>query len=127
MLMKNTLTRSTQFHSRIFFGLTMGLLLSVNVVGQEITSIGDWSCQDWMDRRLSKAGLDAPQMWLSGFLTGLASANRVDALAITDAESVFKWMDKYCVAYPLESISSGALIMFLDLAGRLPRGPQTKS
>ena len=125
--MISTATRSARLRGRICCGLTLGLLLSLNVAAQEITSIADWSCQDWMDRRLSKAGLTAPQMWLSGFMTGLASANRVDALAITDAQGVFTWMDKYCVAYPLENISSGALIMFVDLAGRLPRGPQTKS
>lgn len=102
---------------------TQLLLLSMQPVRAEVTSIAAWQCSVWSERRAAAARVDPPQMWLSGYLTGLAAAYRIDALAITDASRVFEWMDKYCVAYPNEPISTGAAILFHDLAGRLPRGP----
>lgn len=99
------------------------MLASAGKVGAEVTSIADWPCLTWSERRLSGERLDAPQMWLSGYMTGLASAYQVDALAITDAPHVFEWMDQYCEAYPAEPISTGALVMFNDLLARLPKGP----
>ncbi len=92
-------------------------------VAAEVTSIADWRCPAWVERRASGERLDAPQMWLSGYLSGLASASGVDALAITDAPQIFAWMDKYCLAYPEAALATGALVLFHDLAGRLPQGP----
>ena len=38
----------------------------------DITSLADFPCQEWQKRRASGERVDAPQMWLSGFMTGLA-------------------------------------------------------
>ena len=103
-------------------GLCLALLCACGA-NAEVTSIADWPCQTWTERRTSQQRMDAPQMWLAGYMTGLASAYGIDALAITDADNVFTWMDKYCDAYPDEPISSGGLIKFRDLVGKLPRGP----
>lgn len=102
-------------------GLT--LLLVVMDVGAQVTSIADWPCTTWSERRTSGQRADAPQMWLSGYLTGLATATKLDVLAITDAPQVFHWMDSYCGAHPDESLSTGALGLFNELIRRLPRGP----
>lgn len=97
--------------------------VSAAAVDAEVTSIADWQCSAWAERRASGERLDAPQMWLSGYLSGLASASGVDALAITDAPQIFAWMDKYCQAYPQAALATGALVLFHDLAARLPQGP----
>lgn len=89
-----------------------------------ITSIADWPCAEWQARRASGRGADAPQMWLAGFLTGMASALGVDALAITNAERVFGSMDAWCEANPDGALSAGGIHLFNELVRALPRGPK---
>ncbi|GEM_PF-3175345 len=101
----------------------LALLGGAALPAAEITSIGDWRCESWTERRGASDRADAPQMWLAGYMTGLVSAYRVDALAITDAPKMFKWMDAYCAAHSDAALSSGALLLFRELVERLPRGP----
>ena len=89
----------------------------------EVTSIGDWSCAEWSARRASGERVDAPQMWLSGYMTGLATALRVDVLAITDAPKVFAWMDDFCATHPDELLSTAGGLLFNELLARLPTSP----
>jgi hypothetical protein len=63
----------------------LALLGGAALPAAEITSIGDWRCESWTERRGASDRADAPQMWLAGYMTGLVSAYRVDALAITDS------------------------------------------
>jgi len=86
----------------------------------EVTSIADWPCTEWAARRVEGGRPDPPQMWLAGFMTGLATALRVDVLAITDAPAMFAWMDGFCAEHPGEVLSTGAGILFNELLGRLP-------
>ena len=100
-----------------------GILLLAALAGPataDIVSIADWPCREWLARRQSGERVDPPQMWLSGFMTGLASAHNVDALAIIDAPSLFAWMDDYCGRQPEDAISSGGLVLFDELKRRLP-------
>ena len=99
------------------------LLVGQTVSDTEIVSIADWPCSKWLERRQSHVRADTPQMWLSGFMTGLASATRVDVLAITDAPTVFSWMDRYCSAHVDASVSTGGLALFDELKRRLPTTP----
>jgi hypothetical protein len=98
------------------------LLLTVTpfAAQAEITSIADWSCTEWSARRAEGGRPDPPQMWLAGFMTGLATALRVDVLAITNAPAMFAWMDEFCAEHPDEVLSTGAGILFNELLGRLP-------
>jgi hypothetical protein len=89
----------------------------------EVTSIGDFACSEWSARRTEGERVDPPQMWLAGFMTGLATALRVDVLAITDAPAMFAWMDDFCTAHPDERLSTGAGLLFRELLARLPDGP----
>ena len=100
----------------------LGLLLAVAPVATlaEVTSIADWSCTEWTARRADGGRPDPPQMWFAGFMTGLATALRVDVLAITDAPAMFAWMDGFCAEHPAEVLSTGAGILFNELLGRLP-------
>ena len=102
--------------------LCLVLLLATGAPAvQAITSIADYSCSEWSARRASGRDVHPPQMWLSGFMTALATALRVDVLAITDAEAVFAWMDDYCNEYPDAQLSEGGQRLFNELLGRLPR------
>ena len=102
--------------------LCLVLLLATGApAAQAITSIADFSCGEWAARRASGRDVHPPQMWLSGFMTALATALRVDVLAITDAEAVFAWMDEYCAEHPEAQLSDGGQHLFNELLGRLPR------
>ena len=74
----------------------------------EITSIADWPCAEWAARRTAGKKLDPPQMWLVGFMTGMATSYRIDVLSITDAPSIFTWIDGYCESNSAETLSTGA-------------------
>ena len=102
--------------------LALTLLLSSSVHA-DIVSIGDWPCQEWQTRRLSSERLDPPQMWLSGFMTGLASAHEIDVLAITSGPLLFKAMDEYCAQHPQATLARGGLALFEQLRRRLPSTP----
>ena len=89
----------------------------------EITTIADWPCDEWTRRRALKERADAPQMWLVGYLTGMASALRIDVLSITDAEDAFQWTDKWCLENRGDYLSRGGHQYFRELIERMPRGP----
>jgi hypothetical protein len=86
----------------------------------EVTSLADWPCSEWQARRASGARVDAPQMWLSGFMTGLATARDMDVLSFTHAEALFAAMDKFCSAHPERNISAGGLAVFEQIRHSLP-------
>ena len=89
----------------------------------EVTSLADWPCDTWQTRRASGEGVDAPQMWLSGFMTGLATAREVDVLSFTHAAALFASMDKFCSAHPQQNISAGGLALFEQIRHSLPTSP----
>ena len=92
-------------------------------VQAEITSLGDWPCSVWQARRASGKQVDAPQMWLSGFMTGLATARDIDVLSYTHAEALFVAMDKFCATHPEQNISAGGLAVFEQIRHSLPTTP----
>ena len=89
----------------------------------DIVSIGDWPCLEWQARRQAHDRVDPPQMWLSGFMTGLATARNVDALAITNASLLFKAMDDFCGQHSEATLASGGQALFEQLRKRLPTTP----
>lgn len=86
----------------------------------DVTSIADWPCKDWQARRTAGTRVDPPQMWLAGFMTGLATVSGADVLSIVDSAQLFEAMDKFCAAHPDATLASGGLIVFEELRHRLP-------
>jgi hypothetical protein len=86
----------------------------------DITSIADWPCQEWQKRRAAGDRVDAPQMWLSGYMTGLAIARDVDVLAFTNPTKLFGAMDKFCSANPGQNVSAGGILIFDQIVHSLP-------
>jgi hypothetical protein len=58
------------------------------------------------------------EAWLVGYLSGMASGSRKDALKGSTASSFFVWMDNYCQVNPLDDIEDGGFKLF---AGFLKR------
>ncbi len=103
--------------------LTALLCCAASGAQAEITSLADWPCSAWQTRRAAGKGADAPQMWLSGFMTGLATARNVDVLSFTHSQALFATIDKYCAAHPTENISAGGLTVFEQIRHSLPTAP----
>ena len=103
------------------------LLLLVGLFGHgaraDVTSIADWPCAEWQLRRASGERVDAPQMWLSGYMTGLAIARDLDVLAYTHPTKLFEAMDKFCSAHPEQHISAGGIAIFDQIIHSLPTTP----
>ena len=102
--------------------LVVGGLLAGNAHA-DITSIADWPCQEWQQRRASGERVDAPQMWLSGYMTGLATARDLDVLAYTHPTKLFEAMDKFCAAHPEQNLSAGGIVIFDQIIHSLPTTP----
>jgi hypothetical protein len=93
--------------------LTTALLISsaeaaqpgyYNLVGMGTISCGTWTAL----RRQGRAQL--PEQWILGFLSGVGyeSGGRSNPLNGVDADAVWAWMDNYCHANPLVSISKAS-------------------
>ena len=50
--------------------------------------------------------------WLLGYLSGLASSSGVNILGDKDEESIYLWIDNYCKANPLDTLSDGSNELF---------------
>lgn len=98
-------------------------LLAVQGARADVTSIADWPCAEWQQRRSSGERVDAPRMWLSGYMTGLAIARELDVLAFTRPAKLFEAMDKFCTAHPEQHISAGGIAIFDQILHSLPTTP----
>jgi hypothetical protein len=76
------------------------------------------SCGTWIAlRRQSEATADPESQWLLGFLAGASFAGQSYTL---DGPAVMAWLDNYCRAYPLDSLSQagGAFVTAHPLGTR---------
>ena len=91
---------------------------------KSVTTIADWPCAEWKRRREAQERIDAPQMWLVGYLTGMASAYRADVLAHIDAPQIFSWTDAWCAGNEAAPLSAGAQVLFRQLLEVAARAAQ---
>lgn len=80
-------------------------------------SIGDRSCAEWIDNWAERKSFDAN--WIIGFMTGLSTASSKEFLNDIDDNSIMLWIDNYCRNNPLDSLSSGGLMMREELIKRM--------
>ena len=61
-------------------------------------------------------------IWVAGYLTAINErvANRSNIAAGTDPEAWNLWINNYCTANPLESLSSATTALVLELSKRRP-------
>ena len=111
---------------------TLGVLLiamAASLPVQAQTTFGDYDCGEWF----KETKRHAAKAWLLGFLSGMnvAQPDQNDPLGIREstpkkyplsklksADQAFLWMDNFCKASPLESVSTGAYQLFRELQKR---------
>jgi hypothetical protein len=76
---------------------------------------GNASCGSWVSDT-SELIRAAKQAWVLGFLSGVGYAGV--SLNKTDSDAVSVWMNNYCQAHPLDTISVGAKALVDELTAR---------
>lgn len=126
LVAKPYVKRSTQYEKRMSRtniatkGLCIIFIASLTFVSSgamAAVSLGSYDCGEWIQ---NKGGSRA---WLLGYLSGI---NRIiiedvgkpgsDPLRkLGSVEQVIEWMNNYCRANPLKSVSSGAGDLYLEI------------
>lgn len=89
-----------------------------------VHGLGTQSCGNWTSYRRAGGYTDlAPQAWIQGYISALNFSVSLrgegpDIMQGTDAEGIFAWVDNYCAAHPLNSISQAALDLATDLRSK---------
>jgi hypothetical protein len=80
-----------------------------------VTLIGSRNCDDWIKERTV-----VDEAWLVGFLSGInVTGVTNNALnKIQSASQIHLWMDNYCKANPLHTVSKGAYQLFDELMAK---------
>jgi hypothetical protein len=86
-----------------------------------VTSMGDRTCGKWVADKPNNLHSASDQTWLVGYLTGLAVATQTDILVSPDLESLVLWMDNWCRANPLSTVSVGGTQLYNELKDHMPR------
>jgi hypothetical protein len=93
---------------------TAFVLTVMQASAEEVTLRGSGSCQEYLDARrnsLQEAVKDLT--WFMGYMSGLAAARQVNVLkAETGPESMVKWVDIYCQAYPAKYLSDAGNLYY---------------
>ena len=99
-----------------------------------VLGVGGRSCGTWIEaRRNGNTTAVDYQQWVAGFLSGANSlistaAPELDTLLQPniDAQSLYAWIDNYCIAHPLNTIAQAADALGAELLHRLPDTKQGK-
>lgn len=87
-----------------------------------IVGIGNKSCGDWSDAKRENGWPRAAYgAWLGGFMSGLnldGSGTYGNLTDGTDFQGMEGWIDNYCVANPLDPVSSAATGLATELLRR---------
>ena len=92
----------------------IALLLS-HSLSYGMISIGAYDCGQWFVKK------EVAKAWLLGYLSGINAMlgddkKKYDPLdKLNSAEQAFLWMDNYCKRNPLNTITTGALDLYLEL------------
>jgi hypothetical protein len=85
---------------------------------------GTSSCKSWTEERAKANSLRAHGMkaWAVGFVSGAnLVTKRTDFLESVDAEALWKWIDKFCRAHPLERFLDAAIALTVELDSKVQR------
>jgi hypothetical protein len=85
-------------------------------VGYQSTTCGAWT----KERREHSFARAAYEGWITGFLSGLAIAQKSNQnpLAGVDADAIYAWIDNYCSARPLDILSVASFALMKELLAR---------
>jgi hypothetical protein len=99
---------------KCFLTLLMASFISQAVPAVEVR--GGPSCGSWVqERQVRDWPSVANELWLVGFLSGLAVGSNHEILAGKDNPSLFLWVDNYCRANPLKEVADAGFALATEL------------
>ncbi|MCA7988918.1 hypothetical protein [Burkholderia vietnamiensis] len=110
---------------KIRIAYAAALVLALTASSAHAVSIrGFPSCGSWVEARTNARGAQPgaaeswvvlnEQMWLLGYLSGLAVGASSDYLRKLDNDSIFVYTDNYCQANPLKSLADAGVALILE-------------
>jgi hypothetical protein len=83
---------------------------------------GTFSCGSWTKAAKPSSEREWHEAWLYGFVTGYNWGLNTEDVNTVDTDAITSWMDRYCSAYPLDTIvrAGGRLIDELRAKRQLP-------
>jgi hypothetical protein len=100
--------------------------LEVRAQDSAVVGIGSWSCGKYLDARSAKSGESQLRQglfgsWAQGYLSGMnayRALKKQRMLTLPDYQSIDAYLDKYCRDNPLNMVSIGALMLFIELEAK---------
>jgi len=86
--------------------------------------MGASSCGEWIKDRAdnsveNKILWSFKELWLLGYLSGIAVSKNQNLLNGIDAASIELWMDNYCNSHPLDDIGDGGDALAIELKKKM--------
>jgi hypothetical protein len=109
--------------------MTAGLLYASPVQAQNgapytILGQGTKTCGRWTaDNKEASFGKNSNRAWVLGFLTAynlISGRKGNNVTASVDADGMMAWVDNYCAANPLESVSAASIALLTELTKKDP-------
>jgi hypothetical protein len=110
-------------NNRLLVLLLLACCLAQPVFGQ--IAFGGRDCGQWIKRTDSEMRKVTDEAWLGGYMSGLnrmysAANSKISGLPdplnkVNSGEQIVLWMDNYCLKNPLNRVSTGAFVLFLEL------------
>ncbi|MDM0079215.1 hypothetical protein QTI17_01290 [Variovorax sp. J31P179] len=107
--------RPHHYFTKIRTGIVAASLLACLSNGFAFTTFGSYDCGQWFTKR------EVAKSWLLGLLSGLNfmvadEKKGNDPLSkLGSADQAFLWMDNYCRANPLKSVTDGGIDLYIEI------------
>jgi hypothetical protein len=94
----------------LLLAAVLGLSSATPAAADVVTTLGGtWSCKAWTAERTARSVNAALYgQWVLGYLSSVANWTDLDPMKGLDTEAVWAWMDNYCRAHPLATVSKAA-------------------
>jgi hypothetical protein len=99
-------------HLRLLL-ISFAIGFSSSAMAVDATIKGATECAEWTDNRANNSEL-SDEIWLTGFLSGVARATNNDFLRYVDGTSIYLWMDNYCKIHPADDMATGAMAFYKE-------------
>ncbi len=95
--------------------------ISSNAISKQygVLGVGNRSCGAWTSDRKDNGWPTLVELsWVEGFITAMDNNNAKinTAMHATDSDGIASWIDNYCVAHPLDSLSAASEALAIEMA-----------
>ena len=84
-------------------------------VGGSLMSCRSWTANKPAAMQIETLKRIAPMNWVYGYLSGKASALKLDLVGDLHPSTIGDWLDNYCGAHPADDIQKAAGVLAADL------------